>query len=73
MSDRSNKFTDPYVTIAETAEYLGLTDRAVRQAIADGRLKAHHLGPRIIRLKISEIDAALMPYGGEAGKAVSNG
>jgi hypothetical protein len=29
--------------------------------IADGRLKAYHLGPRIVRLRLSEVEAALTP------------
>jgi hypothetical protein len=34
--------------------------------IADGRLKAYDLGPRVVRLRLDEIDAAMKPYGGVA-------
>jgi excisionase family DNA binding protein len=56
----------PYVTQVEAAEYLGVTDRTIRQMIADGRLKAYDLGPRVVRLRLDEIDAAMKPYGGVA-------
>jgi excisionase family DNA binding protein len=32
--------------------------------LADGRLTAYKLGNRLIRLRRSEIDAAMQPYGG---------
>ena len=34
----------------------------IRDMIADGRLKAYKLGDRVVRLRRSEIDAALQPY-----------
>jgi excisionase family DNA binding protein len=49
------------MTIADVAEYLGLNLRTVRNMIADGWLRAYTLGPRVIRLRRSEIDAALEP------------
>ena len=54
----------PDMSIADTATYLGVTTRTVHQAIADGRLPAYRLGPRIVRLRRADIDAALQPYGG---------
>ena len=55
-----------YVTIQQTAEYLGVTTRTVRLMIADGRLRAYRSGNRLVRLRISDIDAAMQPYGGAA-------
>lgn len=55
-----------YITIGETAEYLGLTERTVRQMISDGRLTAYRSGRRVIRLRVDEIDAAMKPFGGAA-------
>jgi excisionase family DNA binding protein len=49
------------MSIQDTAVYMGLSERCVRMMIADGRLKAYMLGPRVIRLRQSEIDAALTP------------
>jgi excisionase family DNA binding protein len=53
-----------YVRIADAAEYLDVTDRTVRQMLADGRLRAYRSGKRLIRLDLNEIDAAMVPFGG---------
>ncbi|AFC55002.1 excisionase family DNA-binding protein [Mycobacterium paraintracellulare] len=55
-----------YVKIAEAARYLQVTDRTVRQMIADGRLTAYRAGQRLVRLDLNEIDAAMKPFGGAA-------
>lgn len=55
--------SDVYLTIGQTAELLGLTERTVRQMIADGRLTAYQLGWRVVRLRRNEIDAAMKPFG----------
>jgi excisionase family DNA binding protein len=53
---------DRLVSIAEAAEYLGVNVRSIRNMLTDGRLKAYKLGPRIVRIRLSDIDAALEPY-----------
>ena len=64
--------TDPtlgrrrYVKQSEAAEYLGVTDRTIRQMIADGRLTGYRSGRRIVRIDLNEIDAAMTPFGGSA-------
>lgn len=55
-----------YVSIAAAAEYLSVTDRTVRQMIADGRLRGYRNGAKLIRLDLNEIDAAMKPFGGAA-------
>ena len=55
-----------YVRIAEAADYLQVTDRTVRQMIADGRLTGYRSGQRLVRLDLNEIDAAMRPFGGAA-------
>ena len=56
------KAADRFVSIAEAAEYLGVNVRTIRNMLYDGRLKAHKLGPRIVRIRLSDIDAALEPW-----------
>lgn len=53
-----------WASIQETAEYIGVTDRTVRQMIADGRLAGYRNGTRLIRLDLNEVDAAMRPVGG---------
>jgi excisionase family DNA binding protein len=55
-----------YVKIAEAADYLDVTDRTIRQMIADGRLTGYRGGNRLVRLDLNEIDAAMQPFGGAA-------
>lgn len=53
-----------YLSISDAAAYLGVTPRTIRQMIADGRLRGYRSGPRLVRLRRDEIDAAMQPYGG---------
>lgn len=47
---------------AEAAEYLGVTDRTIRNYIRTGALTGRRLpGSRLIRLDRHELDAALRP------------
>lgn len=55
-----------YITISEAAEYLAVTDRTVRQMIADGRLRGYRSGTRLVRLRRDEVDGAMHPFGGAA-------
>lgn len=53
-----------YVTIKAGAEYIGVSDRTIRTMIADGRLTGYALGPRVIRIDLNEVDAAMTRIGG---------
>lgn len=55
-----------YAKISEAAEYLDVTDRTVRQMIADGRLTGYRSGARLVRVDLNEIDLAMRPFGGAA-------
>lgn len=55
-----------WVTLQETADYLGVTKRTVREMVADGRLIAYRCGSRLVRLDLNEVDAAMQPFGGAA-------
>ncbi|MCG5433948.1 excisionase family DNA-binding protein [Mycobacterium sp. MYCO198283] len=57
-----------YATQYEAADYLGVTTRTIRQMIADGRLTGYRLNPRFIRIDLNDIDAAMTPTGGGAGR-----
>lgn len=53
--------TTRYISIGEAAEYLSVTDRTVRNFIAQGRLNGYRIGPRTIRVDRAEVDALLTP------------
>lgn len=49
------------VSLPQAAEMLGVTTRTLRRYIADGRLSAYRLGPRMLRVDLDELDALLRP------------
>jgi excisionase family DNA binding protein len=54
--------TRRYITVADAAEYLQISDRTVRRLIADGELTGYRMGRsrRVIRVDLNEIDEELM-------------
>ena len=51
-----------YVSQAEAAVIIGITDRGIRKLIADGRLPAYRMGNRqSIRIKLADIDSLMVP------------
>lgn len=50
---------DGYIGIPKAATYLSVSERTVRNMLYDGRLKAYKIGDRIVRIRKSDIDAAL--------------
>jgi excisionase family DNA binding protein len=50
-----------WATVKETATYLRLNERTVRLMVEDGRLTQYYLGPRVVRIDLNEVDAAMRP------------
>jgi excisionase family DNA binding protein len=63
-SQRNNPIRDQFISIKDTVRYLGVTQMTVRNMIRDGRLAAYTLGPRVLRIRLSDIDASMSRYGG---------
>lgn len=61
---------EKYLSVAETAEYLGTSERFVRRVVAERRVAFHHVG-RHIRFRLSDLDAWLDVHRVEAFKPVS--
>ena len=55
---------DHFLSVAESAAYLGVDPMTIRNMLKDGRLRAWTLGPRVLRIRLSDLDSALSPYGG---------
>jgi excisionase family DNA binding protein len=49
----------PLLTTAEVAARLGLTDAAVRNYVAEGRLPAVRLSRRVLRFRAEDIEALI--------------
>jgi excisionase family DNA binding protein len=61
-SSSSRHAVDPrrrLVSLAEAAEWAGVCERTLRRRIADGTLTAYRLGPRLIRIDLTELGALL--------------
>lgn len=47
----------PYLTIAETAARLRCSTKTVRRFVASGKLPAYRVGPIMLRIRITDVDA----------------
>jgi excisionase family DNA binding protein len=52
-----------YVGIVEAADYLGLSEKTIRRLIDSGQLTAYKFGNRVLRLKLSDLDAVFTVKG----------
>lgn len=43
------------------AEYLGVTERTIRNYVSRGQLRAYRVGGRLVRVDLNELDAMLRP------------
>ncbi|MGW0158460.1 excisionase family DNA-binding protein [Mycobacterium sp. NPDC003323] len=64
--NRADRRARRYGKISEAADYLGVTERTIRQMIADGRLTGYRSGSRLVRVDLNEVDDAMRPFGGAA-------
>ena len=58
-----------WLSQSEAADYLGVTDRTIRNYIARGELPGHRVaGSRLVRVNIADLEKMLrpIPVGGEA-------
>lgn len=53
-----------YASLQEAAVYMGVTDRTIRQWIAEGRITGYRINARLIRVDLNEVDSAMEPFGG---------
>lgn len=53
-----------YVGIPEAARYLDVDHKTIRRLIAASKLPAYRLGNRVIKIKVSDLDAVLTPLQG---------
>lgn len=50
-----------YVTLKDSAEYLGVTERTIRNFIARGDLPAYRIGNRALRIDRADLDKIITP------------
>lgn len=62
---REPRVPHQYISLADSARMLAVSEGTVHNMLRDGRLRAYRLG-RTIRLRVDEIEAAMVPFGGAA-------
>lgn len=60
------KLARRWASLKEAGDYIGVTDRTIRQMIMDGKICGYRSNARLIRVDLNEIDAAMQPFGGAA-------
>lgn len=48
--------TRQWASMAEVADLLGVSKDTVRRRISEGTIPAHRLGPRLIRIRLADLD-----------------
>ena len=58
---RTSTSSRRWLTQAEAAEYLGVSDRTIRNYSRRGLIQAHRLGTRAVRIDVAELERILRP------------
>jgi len=66
MATAAKPQRQPRMSVAEAADHHCCSERTIRRAIRDGRLRAYRVGPRLIRIDPADLDrmARLIPAAG---------
>ena len=54
------------IGLQEAADYCDVNYRTIRRWIADGRIDAMRVGPRLLKVSVTELDKVIAPVGGAA-------
>jgi excisionase family DNA binding protein len=62
---------DPYLTLTEAATRFRISERTLRRRIADGSLPVRQFGGRLIRIRLSDLEALGRPRDGASDGVAS--
>lgn len=57
MATTDTSKSNPYLSLAEASDYLGQSVKTLRRRIAAGILPAYRFGPRMIRVRLRDLEA----------------
>lgn len=46
------------ISLADAADYYGVSIKTIRRWISDGRLEGYRVGPRLLRVRMDSLDSA---------------
>jgi excisionase family DNA binding protein len=58
---------DTYLTMTQAADLIGVCRATIRNWVADGHLTDHRVGPRLVRIKRSDLDNTITCMTGGVG------
>jgi excisionase family DNA binding protein len=53
--------TSAYVSLVEAGDILGVHSRTIRRYISEGRLTGYRIGPRLVKVKLADLDSLMRP------------
>jgi excisionase family DNA binding protein len=59
------------IDVRDAAAHLGVSERTIRNYVAEGRLTAYRVGPQLLRFDLAEVDALAQPVRTVAAAAQS--
>jgi excisionase family DNA binding protein len=65
-ANRGERRHPELIGLPEAADRCDVSYRTVRRWVADGRLSAVRIGPRLLKVSIADLDALHQPVGGAA-------
>lgn len=65
-ANRRERRHSELIGLQEAANYCDVSYRSIRRWIADGRLNAVRVGPRLLKVDAADLEAFLQPTGGAA-------
>jgi excisionase family DNA binding protein len=57
---------EDWLSVTDAAIYCDVHYRTVRRWIAEGRLNAVRVGPKLLKVSVADLDSLMQPVGGNA-------
>jgi excisionase family DNA binding protein len=70
---RPSPSPSPWISLQQVADLLGVTTRTARRYVADGRIDAIRVGPKLLRFDLAKVEAAfsMVPTTGSFERGVT--